>query len=188
MSEEKQTFGNADERYIENLKAILEGARAEYHQQTFTWRNAQISHLKNYLWTSVTLLAVEYGFLMDVIMPGKGIPVPWEIHPSIDFYGLAFFAVAFGVGAFVFALDSCRGRRVIYPPTQIPWDQLPDLAWDEKNGEEPEGTMLVTMIAALEHAAREHQRQNGERGAKLRGISFALLFSIALTALAMVPW
>ena len=188
MSEEKQTFGNVDERYIENLKVILEGARAEYHQQTFTWRNAQISHLKNYLWASVTLLAVEYGFLMDVIMPGKGIPVPWEIHPSSDFYGLAFFAVAFGVGAFVFALDSCRGRSTILPPTGIPWDEMSNLAWEEKNGEKADGTVLVTMISRLERAAREHQRQNGVRGTKLRGISCALLFSIALTALAMVPW
>lgn len=188
MSEEKQPLDNADNRYIENLKAILEGARAEYYQQTFLWRNAQLSHLKNYLWVSVTLLAVEYGFLINVIMPGNGIPVPWDIVPSNAFYGLAFFAMAFGVGAFIFALDSCRGRHTILPPTGIPWDEMTDLAWKEKHGDKADGTVLVTMISRLERSARDHQKQNGERGAKLRGISCALLFSIALTALAMMPW
>ncbi len=174
-------------QYLENLRAILDGAQAEY-QQTIDWRHAQFAHLRNYMWAAATLFAFESSLVLGVVFPGKGLPLPWDMETTLLFRFFATAAICTCAFAFLFALNACWTRGSIKPPCDRSWTSMTDIAYDEKEGTQTAGTTLVTMIAALEKACREHRKQNGEKARKLRWTFLILWMSSGLTVLFIIPW
>lgn len=176
--------------YAELLKSILSAAREEYKLMLLEYPNRQLFILRTYLWIAVTEIITQISLFSPIVLSKHEVLLPWIVPQTYFFYIFAVASLLCSFATFclgVYSLRKRTGVRLLYKQEfmnlarKAHADALASAA--KKNTH----SMYLYMIEDTEGAIRHQREQNTITGQRLRYMSYALLFSLGFSLVAVLP-
>ena len=174
----KESTGFHYPEYQEQIKEISRAAHAEYLKILIDDFFAQHTLIRNYVWTAAAV------FAFDVFMLSGNSLFAVSAYPDI-LKALALASVVIAGSAFIFGVDTMRGRKNLTLAC-FNYRDFAEEAYEDNKKDVISYKAYYSMIDGFDKANRDNREIISERSPKLRVLSVLLSIAAALSFVALI--